>query len=270
MFGLNKRENRTFRLCMIGHLLLGIGLFFSGLLPSCEKEPEKIHVFELASTSPQTIVQPKPKPVLTPPPPTSPTPPKKEVPKPPAPTPQVKPKVESKPPLKPTPKPVQPKPKPKPPTPSPTKPKPISFEQFRKNHKLPAPPKNQSKPSNLPPVKLNPNDFSLPKIKVTTPQKSNPSVSPNAVNQYLARIKAKLESIWRERLTHASLQTGGEARLSFRISSNGTLIYPKLSKSSGNPQLDRLVLEVAQRGGVFGPPPGGRFDSVLEIPFRVQ
>ena len=116
MFGLNKRENRTFRLCMIGHLLLGVGLFFSGLLPSCEKEPEKIHVFELASTSPQTIVQPKPKPVLTPPPPTSPTPPKKEVPKPPAPTPQVKPKVESKPPLKPTPKPFQPKPKPKPPT----------------------------------------------------------------------------------------------------------------------------------------------------------
>ena len=144
--------------------------------------------------------------------------------KPPAPTPQVKPKVESKPPLKPTPKPVQPKPKPKPPTPSPTKPKPISFEQFRKNHKLPAPPKNQSKPSTL--LRLsNPNDFSLPKIKSLL-LKNLTFGFPNAVNQYLARIKAKLESIWRERLTHASLQTGGEARLSFRISSNGTLYTP--------------------------------------------
>ena len=90
------------------------------------------------------------------------------------------------------------------------------------------------------------------------------------VNQYLAAVKAKLEQTWRQLLSESSLSAGGEARLSFRISSTGTLISVKLSKSSGNPTLDRLVLAVAQRSGSVGRPPGGRLDSVLEIPFRVQ
>tara|TARA_S200000501_G_scaffold354249_1_gene374758 strand:+ start:190 stop:630 length:441 start_codon:yes stop_codon:yes gene_type:complete len=146
----------------------------------------------------------------------------------------------------------------------------MSIEQFRKTQKLPTPPKARPPVRNIQPIKLNPQDFSLPKIKISSPENSTPTVSPGAINQYLARVKAKLEGIWRKLLVNSSLGTGGEARLSFRISPSGAVISPRISKSSGNITLDRLVMEVAQRGGVFGPPPGGRLDSVLEIPFRVQ
>ena len=266
MFGLNQREHKLFRLFAVGHLLLGTGLFVFSFLPSCEKKPEEIHVFELAELSPIPDARQSPPPIqetLQKVEAKKPLPPLKVPPKP-------KPVAKSKP--KPKPKAVTPKPKPKPkpvlkPTP---KPKPISFDQFRKDRKLPAPTKPRSQTAKIKPIKLNPKDFSLPQIKVTSLSSSSPSVSASAVNQYLARVKAKLEGVWRKLLMDSALSDGGEARLSFRISQSGALVSPRLTKSSGNPSLDRLVLEVARRGGVFGPPPGGRLDSVLEIPFRVQ
>ncbi|MEC8355665.1 MAG: energy transducer TonB [Verrucomicrobiota bacterium] len=237
--------------------------------PSCEKEPEEIHVFELASTTPTPMPKPQTLP-KAPPPPQAPPPPKKIIEKPSP----VKIAPKPKPTSKPTPKTTKPKPKllPKP-VPKPqlkTQPKSMSIEEFRKTQKLPSLPKPRPPVRNIQPIKLNPQDFSLPKIKISSPENSTPMVSPGAINQYLARVKAKLEGIWRKLLVNSSLGTGGEARLSFRISPNGALISPRISKSSGNTSLDRLVMEVAQRGGVFGPPPGGRLDSVLEIPFRVQ
>ena len=269
MLGLNNRENRVFRICLLGHLFLGAGLFTMSFFPSCENEPEEIHVFELASTT--TTPMPKP-PTFpkTPPPPLVPQTPKKIIEKPLPdkiapklkPTPKTTPKT-----TKPKPK-VLPKPEPKP-QPKP-QPKSMSIEQFRKTQKWPYPPKPRPPVRNIQPIKLNPQDFSLPKIKISSPENSTPTVSPGAINQYLARVKAKLEGIWRKLLVNSSLGTGGEARLSFRISPSGAVISPRISKSSGNITLDRLVMEVAQRGGVFGPPPGGRLDSVLEIPFRVQ
>ena len=271
MLGLNNRENRAFRICLIGHLSLGAGLFIMSFFPSCEKEPEEIHVFELASTTPTPMPKPQTLP-KTPPPPQAPPPPKKIIEKPPpvkiAPKPKPTPKPTPKPPPKTTKPKLLPKPEPKP-QPK-TQPKSISIEQFRKTQKLPSPPKPRPPVRNIQPIKLNPQDFSLPKIKISSPENSTPTVSPGAINQYLARVKAKLEGIWRKLLVNSSLGTGGEARLSFRISPSGALISPRISKSSGNTSLDRLVMEVAQRGGVFGPPPGGRLDSVLEIPFRVQ
>lgn len=269
MLGLNNRENRVFRICLLGHLFLGAGLFIMSFFPSCENEPEEIHVFELASTTPTPMPKPPTFP-KTPQPPLIPQTPKKIIEKPLPdkiapklkPTPKLTPKT-----TKPKPK-VLPKPEPKP-QPKP-QPKSMSIEQFRKTQKLPYPPKPRPPVRNIQPIKLNPQDFSLPKIKISSPENSTPTVSPGAINQYLARVKAKLEGIWRKLLVNSSLGTGGEARLSFRISPSGAVISPRISKSSGNITLDRLVMEVAQRGGVFGPPPGGRLDSVLEIPFRVQ
>ncbi|HCY58918.1 MAG TPA: hypothetical protein DHU78_08710 [Opitutae bacterium] len=269
MLGLNNRENRVFRICLLGHLFLGAGLFIMSFFPSCENEPEEIHVFELASTTPTPMPKPPTFP-KTPQPPLVPQTPKKIIEKP-LPD-KIAPKL--KPTTKPTPKTTKPKPKvlPKPePKPQPKpQPKSMSIEQFRKTQKLPYPPKPRPPVRNIQPIKLNPQDFSLPKIKISSPENSTPTVSPGAINQYLARVKAKLEGIWRKLLVNSSLGTGGEARLSFRISPSGAVISPRISKSSGNITLDRLVMEVAQRGGVFGPPPGGRLDSVLEIPFRVQ
>ena len=269
MLGLNNRENRVFRICLLGHLFLGAGLFIMSFFPSCENEPEEIHVFELASTTPTPMPKPPTFP-KTPQPPLIPQTPKKIIEKP-LPD-KIAPKL--KPTTKPTPKTTKPKPKVLPKQEPKRQPKPqpksMSIEQFRKTQKLPYPPKPRPPVRNIQPIKLNPQDFSLPKIKISSPENSTPTVSPGAINQYLARVKAKLEGIWRKLLVNSSLGTGGEARLSFRISPSGAVISPRISKSSGNITLDRLVMEVAQRGGVFGPPPGGRLDSVLEIPFRVQ
>jgi len=268
MFGLDKRENKYFRISLLGHIFLGFGIFIFSFLPSCEEEPEQVHVFELAASAP--VPPPETKKVKVnqvPPKPSTPAPPKVEQKKPPTPPP-VKPQKNIP---KPTPPAPKTKPKPKQTVQTQTKPKSISFEEFRKSQNLPRPTtKTKIKTASIEPIKLNPQDFQLPEIKVASSKNQNQGISSNMVNQYLAAVKAKLEQTWRQLLSESSLSAGGEARLSFRISSTGTLISVKLSKSSGNPTLDRLVLAVAQRSGSVGRPPGGRLDSVLEIPFRVQ
>ena len=52
MLGLNRRERRLFRLSVFAHGLGALGVVFFGFLPSCRKEPEKVHVFELATAAP--------------------------------------------------------------------------------------------------------------------------------------------------------------------------------------------------------------------------
>ena len=270
MFGLDKRENKYFRISLLGHIFLGFGIFIFSFLPSCEEEPEQVHVFELAASAPVPPSETKKVKVnQVPPKPSTPAPPKVEQKKPPTPPPVI-PKKNIPKPTPPAPK-TKPKPKPKQTVQTQTKPKSISFEEFRKSQNLPRPTtKTKIKPASIEPIKLNPQDFQLPEIKVASSKNHNQGISPDMVNQYLAAVKAKLEQTWRQLLSESSLSAGGEARLSFRISSTGTLISVKLSKSSGNATLDRLVLAVAQRSGSVGRPPGGRLDSVLEIPFRVQ
>jgi TonB family protein len=96
------------------------------------------------------------------------------------------------------------------------------------------------------------------------------SVPASVINAYLSAVKMKLERVWESKLRSTSITNGGEAWLSFEISPNGTLIGKKISKSSGNSQLDRLVLQVANLVGNVGAPPGGKLDSALKIPFRLN
>ena len=71
MLGLNKREGRIFRYALVGHGGLACLLFVFGLLPSCEEDPEVVHVFELSAATPSPTPIP-PLPQVTP----QPTPPK--------------------------------------------------------------------------------------------------------------------------------------------------------------------------------------------------
>ena len=252
MFGFGETQSKAFKYALTGHGLLALSLMIYSFLPSCEKEPEVVHVFELASSSPPPAPQVRP------------TPPK--------PTP--KPVVQ-----KPAPKPTPPKPKPavKKPTPkpkpvvTPPKPKKISFDQFRKQHDLPTPNTTVQQPPAKPvKIKINPNDFKLAPITVSTPSSTTSTVSPTLINQYLAGVKSRLEQIWQRLLAQTDLSSGGMANLGFRIASDGSLIQPRITKSSGNSALDALVLRVAQSAGNVGRPPGGSFSSSLEIPFRVN
>ena len=217
-----------------------------------------VHVFELASSPPPPMRQTRP---VSPKPPPKPAV-QKPTPKPPPPKPKpVVKKTTPKPPPRPTPKPVVTKPQPKK----------ISFDQFRKKHDLP-PPKptikqTQSKPIK---IKINPNDFKLAPITVSTPSSSTSKVSPTLINQYLASVKSRLEQVWQRLLAQSNLSSGGMVNLGFRISSDGSLVQPRITKSSGNSALDALVLQVAKSAGNLGRPPGGSFSSSLEIPFRVN
>jgi protein TonB len=254
MLGMNQKEGRIFRFALLGHLVFALGLFIYSFLPSCEEEPELVHVFELASSPPP------PEPQIRP------TPPK------PSPKPVVQ-KTSTKP-TPPKPKPVVKKPTPKP-TPKPIvtqpSPKKISFDQFRKQHDLPTPKTTVKQPPPKPvKIKINPKDFKLAPITVSTPSVSTSSVSPTLMNQYLAGVKSRLEQVWQRLLAQTDLSSGGMAHLGFRIGSDGSIIQPRITKSSGNSALDSLVLRVAQSAGNVGLPPGGSFSSSLEIPFRVN
>ncbi len=250
MLGMNQREGRVFRIALVCHIVLGLGLFFFGIIPSCEEDPEITHVFELAYSPPQPA-----------PPQVRPTPPE------PSPKPQVQ----------------QPAPKPKPivkkptPTPKPApkqavqqpQPKKISFDQFRKDHALPPPKQTPLNPSPVK-IKINPNDFKLAPLVVSSPSLNTSNVSPSVINQYLAGVKSRLEQVWQSLLARTELSSGGVAHLGFRIASDGSLLQPVITRSSGNSALDALVLSVARSAGNLGRPPGGSFSSSLEIPFRVN
>ena len=251
-------------MALTGLLVLALGIVVYAFLPSCEEEPEIVHVFELASTPPPAPQvrkpTPKPKPVVQKPAPKPPTP---------KPKPVVKKNI-------PKPKPVVKKPSPKPsPKPKPVvqkpQPKKISFDQFRQKHDLPSPKTPPAKPNPKPvKIKINPNDFRLAPIVVNTPSTTTSTVSPTLINQYLAGVKSRLESVWQRLLAQADLGTGGMAHLGFRIGPDGSLLQPVITRSSGNSALDALVLRVARSAGNVGRPPGGSFSSSLEIPFRVN
>ena len=242
MFGLNRKESRVFRFSLVGHGFVALGCAVFGFLPSCEEEEEKIHIFELASASPfPTIPAPQP-----------PTPPRVVEPKP------TPPKVV----------------KPKPPPPKVVKPKPqpsrtVTFSQFKQDHKLPDPPTRKPKPAPTKPVpRIDGSKYTLPAPKLGTPSRS--SVPQSVLDAYLSQVQAKMDRVWKRLQSSTDLGFGGEARLSFRISSNGTILSARLSKHSGNKALDDLVLRVSRSVGKVGPPPGGKLDSALEIPFVVN
>ena len=265
MLGLNKKETKFFMGSLFGHaVLIGI-LGVLGFLPSCEEKEEEVHVFELASASYAPPSPPVVKPIVTPP--LRKTPP-------PTPKTQIKPVVQPKP-VPPKPKKIisKPTPKPKPPKPKPrtiVPPQTVSFDQFKKKHNLPTPQTVPKSNNRVPRVKINPKNFTLPKIVVSSTNQQSSTVDPSLLNQYLGEVKAKLEAVWKRLQQSSPIASGGEAFLSFKISSNGTLVSPTISRSSGNAALDRLVMQVSKSVGNLGRPPGGKLSPSLEIPFRIR
>lgn len=263
MLGLSKKESKFFVNSFVLHVLVLLVVGAIGLMPSCEEEKEEVHVFELVSSAyvapePEKIKKiiqvPSPKPVKVPA--------KKVV------NPRPVPKEKKH--VKPVPqKTVKPSPKPEPKPKPVVKPQKISINQFQKKHNL-TPPKPKSRPvKHAPKVTIN-SSLSLHDIKISDPFRQNTSVDPTLLNKYLTQVKNKLETAWRRLRAGSSVATGGEAYLSFSISSSGFLVSPYISRSSGNAELDRLVLKVSQSVGNLGRPPGGRLTSSLEIPFKVQ
>jgi TonB family protein len=90
------------------------------------------------------------------------------------------------------------------------------------------------------------------------------------LNRYLAAVKAQLEAVWQRFQPQAELLNGGEAKVQFRISPGGVILAPAIVRRSGNPTLDKLVLQACREVGNVGRPPGGGIDSPIVLPFRVN
>jgi protein TonB len=267
---MSRGEKRAFCFSAAFHIVGLLALAVVGLLTNCTEEPEVRHVFQLVSTPPPsaTLAQVTPKPVAvakpTPKPPVVKPKPTVEQPKP---KPVVKPKPKPKPPIKVTPPPPKPKPKPKP-----EKPKAISLADFKRTHKIPTakPQPAPKRPKPRPRVIIDPSDFTLPPIVFVNSPPASTTVNPNELNRYLSSVKSRLEAVWQRLQAQAGLTSGGEAKVQFRISSGGVILSPAIVRRSGNPTLDKLVIQVCRSVGNVGRPPGGGIDSPLALPFRVN
>ena len=269
---MSREKKRAFCFSAAFHIVGLLGFAVVGLLTNCTEEPEVRHVFQLVSTPTPYAnlakIAPKPTPIAKPtprPPVVKPKPPVKQ------PKPIVKPKPKPKPPTAkpkptPTPKPIT-KPKPKP-----AKPETISLVEFTRTHKIQQtkPPSRPKPVKARPKVRIDPRAFTIPDIQFANPQTASPTVNPNELNRYLSSVKAKLESVWQRLLAQARLTSGGEAKVQFRISSGGVIHSLAIVRHSGNPTLDKLVLQACRSVGNVGRPPGGSIDSPLALPFRVN
>jgi len=271
---MSQGEKRAFCFSAAFHIVGLLGFAVVGLLTNCTEEPEVRHVFQLVSTPPPSAslaqISPKPAPIAKPKPPVLKPKPTVEKPKP---KPVVKPKPKPKPPIQVTPPPPKPKPIAKPkPKPKPTKPKAISLADFKRTHNIPTakpqPAPKRTKPR--PRVRIDASAFTIPDIQFANPQTASTTVNPNELNRYLSSVKAQLEAVWQRLQAQAGLRDGGEAKVQFRISSGGVILSPAIVRRSGNPTLDKLVLQVCRSVGNVGRPPGGGIDSPLALPFRVN
>jgi TonB family protein len=264
---MSRGEKRAFCFSAAFHIVGLLGFAVVGLLTNCTEEPEVRHVFQLVSTPPPSAslaqVSPKPAPAVKP----TPKPPVVK----PKPKPVVKPKPKPKPPIKvapPKPKPIT-KPKPKL---APTKPRLVNHADFFKKNPLPTakPQPTQKRHNPRPKVRIDPSDFTIPEIRFANNQTPSTTVNPNELNRYLSSVKAQLEAVWQRLQAQAGLSSGGEAKVQFRISAGGVILSPAIVRRSGNPALDKLVLQACRSVGNVGSPPGGGIDSPLALPFRVN
>ena len=262
---MSRGEKRAFCFSAAFHIVGLLGFAVVGLLTNCTEEPEVRHVFQLVSTPPPSAslaqVSPKPAPAVKP----TPKPPVVK----PKPKPVVKPKPKPKPPIKvtpPKPKPIT-KPKPKP---APTKPTAISLADFKRTHNIPTakPQPAPKRPKPRPRVRIDANDFTIPDIQFANHQTPPTTVNPNELNRYLAAVKAQLEAVWKRLQAQAGLGVGGEVKVQFRISAAGVVLSPSIVRRSGNPTLDKLVLQACREVGNVGRPPGGGMD--IALPIRVN
>jgi TonB family protein len=267
---MSRGENRAFCFSAAFHIVGLLSFAIVGLLTNCTEEPEVRHVFQLVpppppsaslakiSPKPASIVKPKPKPTVDQP----------------KPKPVVKPKPKPKPQIKPpthTPKP-KPVTKPKPTTkPPPKKPKLVKWDDFKRTRNIPTTSPQVATKRHQPRTKvIDPIDFKIPEIPRANPQMARAAVHPNVLNNYLSAVTAQLEAVWQRLQAQAGLNAGGEAKVQFRISAAGVILAPVIVRRSGNPTLDKLVIQVCRSVGNVGRPPGGGIDSPIALPFRVN
>ncbi|MFQ6550449.1 TonB family protein [Aestuariibius sp. 2305UL40-4] len=86
-----------------------------------------------------------------------------------------------------------------------------------------------------------------------------------AATNYRGEIKRRLQ-----RVRRPNVRASGSARVAFVIADSGNLAAVSISRSSGNPSLDRAAIELVRRAAPFPPPPpGARRDYDYEVEGRL-
>lgn len=83
-----------------------------------------------------------------------------------------------------------------------------------------------------------------------------------AITNYPGQVQRKIN-----RTRRPSVRGRGQVSVSFRIARNGGLAALSVSRSSGNPNLDRAALDLVRRAAPFPAPPAGARTSYT-LPFR--
>ena len=188
------------------------------------------------------------------------------------PEPEPEPIVETPPPPKPKPVVQPPPPKPEPVKEEP-KPKIISFDEFVKEHGKPEPPKEMPKPRPRQARKIDTSKIekNLRKTIMSVPELSLSTTSTvedtDAMRQWRSFLAARLDALWKQSQTEGT--AGKSVKVSFYISSGGSISSVKVVQSSGLPDLDSIGIDTVLRLGNFQPPPSGNGETITVL-FKVE
>jgi TonB family protein len=232
------------------HVVVILILLFFPSFHKTKPQEKTLQWVDLPPTSSTTVAPPLPP---TPAPPV----PQKNIPSPPEPTPPepVTPPVKPKPdpvtpvPDKPKPKPETPKPDPQPkPKPKPTPPKkpaPVQVDLTAVVKKTSKQPATQGNANALTKRLSDTVDSVQMKSSAST------SASSSTVNRYHMEIRNALYQAWQR-------PTGGprplEAQVTLKVLPDGTIIYIRLTQSSGNAAMDNSVITATRQAGKLSKP----------------
>jgi len=182
---------------------------------------------------------------------------------------QPEPVVETPPPpklveQKPPPVPVE-KPKPEP--------KIITFDEFVEDHGKPKPRPipDKPKPRVVKPRKIdtskiekNLQQLSVTELSITT---TTTTVDNDAMKNWRSLLAARLDALWKQ--IDAKGAAGNNVRISFYISSGGSISSVQIVRSSGISELDNSGKTTVFNLGSFQPPPSGKGETITVL-FKVE
>ncbi|MCZ2203825.1 energy transducer TonB family protein [Bartonella sp. A05] len=92
------------------------------------------------------------------------------------------------------------------------------------------------------------------------------SVENNALlAQWVAKVQEQLERQKNYVVDQRTSNVKGTVQLEFRVHEQGNIFAGRIALSSGDPELDRLAMEVLQRVGVFPPPPLSMVNKTIRV-----
>lgn len=153
------------------------------------------------------------------------------------------------------------------------KPELITFDQFVEDYGKPEPSPIPDKPK---PKVIRPRKIDTSKIEKNLQQLSvtelsmtstTTTVDTDAMKNWRSLLAARLDTLWKQSETKGT--AGNSVRISFYISSGGSISSVKIIRSSGISELDDVGKSTVFNLGSFQPPPSGKGETITVL-FKVE